>query len=53
MSENFTTLETGSEVLILVVMEYTQWGVRLITIKKPRVLILVVMEYTQWAWGCK
>ena len=37
-------------VLILVVMEYTQWAtlVRLRNIL-GHVLILVVMEYTQWA----
>ena len=37
-------------VLILVVMEYTQWVMLLWNINNPNrvVLILVVMEYTQW-----
>ena len=36
-------------VLILVVMEYTQWDVDgKCKIKGEDVLILVVMEYTQW-----
>ena len=37
-------------VLILVVMEYTQWVLRCKDAKErqPLVLILVVMEYTQW-----
>ena len=36
-------------VLILVVMEYTQWDVKEGTeYRNPWVLILVVMEYTQW-----
>ena len=36
-------------VLILVVMEYTQWVISgFATISGNAVLILVVMEYTQW-----
>ena len=35
-------------VLILVVMEYTQWACRQIFKLWLWVLILVVMEYTQW-----
>ena len=39
-------------VLILVVMEYTQWGhTSCSTSWQIRVLILVVMEYTQWAYS--
>ena len=39
----------GTWVLILVVMEYTQWGARTeFKICSYNVLILVVMEYTQW-----
>ena len=38
-------------VLILVVMEYTQWVKDfLLDINNLRVLILVVMEYTQWEY---
>ena len=38
-----------SFVLILVVMEYTQWGIKKSQrFSKKEVLILVVMEYTQW-----
>ena len=39
-----------NSVLILVVMEYTQWDISIydaFTFTR-RVLILVVMEYTQW-----
>ena len=35
-------------VLILVVMEYTQWVQGEIETLEKGVLILVVMEYTQW-----
>ena len=35
-------------VLILVVMEYTQWDGKFNECKRLCVLILVVMEYTQW-----
>ena len=36
-------------VLILVVMEYTQWETeQILVLRKSWVLILVVMEYTQW-----
>ena len=35
-------------VLILVVMEYTQWEKSMNEWKTKTVLILVVMEYTQW-----
>ena len=36
-------------VLILVVMEYTQWGKANLDMSlSGKVLILVVMEYTQW-----
>ena len=39
-------------VLILVVMEYTQWVEKKEVIEQLlKVLILVVMEYTQWAWS--
>ena len=38
------------QVLILVVMEYTQWGLWLRHRVWLVVLILVVMEYTQWEW---
>ena len=39
-------------VLILVVMEYTQWvGHNIPIVPKVKVLILVVMEYTQWEWN--
>ena len=38
-------------VLILVVMEYTQWDFQLsVQNKHDEVLILVVMEYTQWVF---
>ena len=35
-------------VLILVVMEYTQWDHWVAQTLTDEVLILVVMEYTQW-----
>ena len=39
------------QVLILVVMEYTQWVIEnMIKAGAKSVLILVVMEYTQWEW---
>ena len=49
MSFAAASLLSAGNVLILVVMEYTQWGI----IKFDEwcdlpVLILVVMEYTQW-----
>ena len=37
-------------VLILVVMEYTQWVRLIAAIPMLAVLILVVMEYTQWGY---
>ena len=41
-------------VLILVVMEYTQWVLnRVDRVFCNEVLILVVMEYTQWAFHQK
>ena len=42
--------DEASSVLILVVMEYTQWEVSKVQQKRTlcNVLILVVMEYTQW-----
>ena len=42
-------LAAGLAVLILVVMEYTQWAKLNILQEYVKVLILVVMEYTQWA----
>ena len=48
MSFDWTAATVGS-VLILVVMEYTQWGLLKLCYATQRVvLILVVMEYTQW-----
>ena len=45
----FTSL-SWYRVLILVVMEYTQWDINKKNYDKKNngVLILVVMEYTQW-----
>ena len=44
-------LRINDIVLILVVMEYTQWVVVIIVdMNQQIVLILVVMEYTQWAF---
>ena len=40
---------TTAKVLILVVMEYTQWVLQEDVVSGQEVLILVVMEYTQWA----
>ena len=41
----------AKSVLILVVMEYTQWDKAIKGfIAQEDVLILVVMEYTQWEW---
>ena len=44
-------IETLEKVLILVVMEYTQWaGSTNSYVGIELVLILVVMEYTQWVY---
>ena len=49
MSGVFLCLFVLGTVLILVVMEYTQWDyVRCYDKQLKMVLILVVMEYTQW-----
>ena len=45
----YVTEMMGYPVLILVVMEYTQWEIMEIrNAEIMSVLILVVMEYTQW-----
>ena len=47
--EVHTTMQLANNVLILVVMEYTQWDkIILLPPSMSTVLILVVMEYTQW-----
>ena len=44
----FAKMSTKKLVLILVVMEYTQWAKKDNEAGEKIVLILVVMEYTQW-----
>ena len=44
----FASLAAFIIVLILVVMEYTQWDGKETSYWEVGVLILVVMEYTQW-----
>ena len=48
--QKLKSLSSEIPVLILVVMEYTQWGMNEWKTKTQKVLILVVMEYTQWEY---
>ena len=49
MSITLILLSVRAIVLILVVMEYTQWEtLQNVVWRRGKVLILVVMEYTQW-----